>query len=220
MSELLNKFKQLCITKLILPDNGEITLTKVNVEFQSKLHNALGDVNYSDTSVVLRYLQYVNEYIINIDLNRQFTYKDKLCIINFWRQDITDEKNSFDIKDLKVIDKLKDINLNLQLSKLKASIKFTQSNLTHENNIIDFLLHEEKELNETDVLFFDCFRFLHLITIDDKDYEIANLSIKELYDLYRLFDVDNIQKITQTISSTLESISNIRSQEGNFSAFY
>jgi hypothetical protein len=220
MSELLNKFKQLCTTTLILPDNGEIKLTKVNVDFQSKLHDALGDIDYSDTSIVLRYLQYVNEYIINIDLNRQFTYKDKLCIINFWRQDIIDEQNPFNVKDLNVIDKLKDISLELQLNKIKASIKFTQCNLMHENNIIDFLLNKEKELNETDILFFDSFRFLHSIAVDDKDYETANLSIGELYDLYLLFDIDNIKQITQTISSTFESISNIRNHEGDFSAFY
>ena len=220
MSELLDKFKQLCTSTITLPDNGEITLSKVNVDFQSKLHNTLGDFSDNDTNIVLKYLQYINEYIINIDLGRQFTFKDKLFIIDFWLQDVVDTHENIDIKNLNVIDKLKDCTIKFKLNKLDTVVKLTQSTLTHENNIIDFLLNQEKELNETDILFFDAFRFLDVITIDGKDYELSNLTVEELYQLYSLFNIDDIKKILQTIATTLEDISNIRSIEGDFSSFY
>ena len=220
MSELLDKFKQLCTSTITLPDSGEITLSKVNVDFQSKLHNTLGDFSDNDTSIVLKYLQYINEYIINIDLGRQFTFKDKLWIINFWRQDVADTNGPLDIKDLNVIEKLKERTINFNLNTLSTTVKLTQSTLIHENNIIDFLLNQEKELNETDILFFDAFRFLDVITIDSKDYELSNLTMEELYQLYTLFNVDDIKTILQTITTTLEDISDIRSLEGDFSSFY
>ena len=220
MSELLNKFKQLCNSTITLPDNGEITLSKINVDFQSKLHNTLGNFTDDNSTIVLKYLQYINEYIINIDLSREFTLKDKLWIIHFWRKDIINTEEELDIESLKVIDNLKDCTIKFTLNKLETTVKLTQSTLIHENNIIDLLLNQDKELNETDVLFFDAFRFLDVITIDSKDYKISNLTIEELYQLYLLFNVDDIKKILQNINITLEDISNIKSIEGDFSSFY
>ena len=49
---------------------------------------------------------------------------------------------------------------------------------------------------------------------------ISNLTIEELYQLYLLFNVDDIKKILQNINITLEDISNIKSIEGDFSSFY
>ena len=155
MSELLNKFKQLCNSTITLPDNGEITLSKINVDFQSKLHNTLGGFGDDNTTIVLKYIQYINEYIINIDLGREFTFKDKLWIIHFWRKDIIDTEEELDVESLKVIDNLKDCTIKFTLNKLETTVKLTQSTLIHENNIIDFLLNQDKELNETDILFFD-----------------------------------------------------------------
>lgn len=220
MSELLNKFKQLCNSTITLPDNGEITLSKINVDFQSKLHNTPGGFADDNTTIVLKYIQYINEYIINIDLGREFTFKDKLWIIHFWRKDIIDTEEELDVESLKVIDNLKDCTIKFTLNKLETTVKLTQSTLIHENNIIDFLLNQDKELNETDILFFDAFRFLDVITIDSKDYNISNLTIEELYQLYLLFNVDDIKKILQNINITLEDISNIKSIEGDFSSFY
>ena len=160
--------------KISKVSNNSITLSKINVDFQSKLHNTLGNFTDDNSTIVLKYLQYINEYIINIDLSREFTFKDKLWIIHFWRKDIINTEEELDIESLKVIDNLKDCTIKFTLNKLETTVKLTQSTLIHENNIIDFLLNQDKELNETDVLFFDAFRFLDVITIDSKDYKISN----------------------------------------------
>jgi hypothetical protein len=226
MTELLNKFKELCITNVILPDSEEITLSKLNVDFQTKLHSHFIDIPHDianvDNVFILEYIKFINKYIINLHLERKFTHKDKLFLLDFWKQDVeSSDTPSNLLEDLKSIDKLIEIKLKLQLKSMHIIIQFRQPILEDENKILAFLL-EDSDRNKTDmdIVFFDTFRFLHSINIDDHEYLIDNLSLKELYELFLLFNVESLQQISKAISDTLENINDTRLLEANYSAFY
>ena len=92
MTELLNKFKELCITNVILPDSEEITLSKLNVDFQAKLHSHFIDIPHDienvDNVFILEYIKFINKYIIELHSERKFTHRDKLFLLDFWKQDV------------------------------------------------------------------------------------------------------------------------------------
>ena len=41
MNSLVDKFKEICTNKITLPDGGDITISKLNVEFQSELYKEI-----------------------------------------------------------------------------------------------------------------------------------------------------------------------------------
>ena len=86
MTDLLDKFKTLCTTNVILPDSNEITLNKLNVNFQAKLHshftNLPDDAENVDNLFVLEYIKFMNKYIIELHSERTFTHRDKLFLNN------------------------------------------------------------------------------------------------------------------------------------------
>lgn len=225
MTELLNKFKNLCITNVILPDSKEITLNKLNVNFQTKLHshftNLPDDSENVDNLFVLEYIKFMNKYIIELHSERTFTHRDKLFLLDFWQKDIeSSDKSSNFSEDLKCIDKLNDIKLKLNLNNIQPLIKFKQPTLEEENKILTFLLEDAKEKTDMDIIFFDVFRFLHSIDIDKHEYLIDNISIQELHSLFLLFDIEHLREISKTVSKVLEKVTDTRLLEADYSSFY
>jgi len=225
MTDLLNKFKNLCTTNVILPDSKEITLNKLNVHFQTKLHshftNLPDDAKNVDNLFVLEYIKFMNKYIIELHSERTFTHRDKLFLLDFWKKDIESSDNSSNLsEDLKCMDKLNDIKLKLNLNNIQPLIKFKQPTLEEENTILTFLLEEAKEKTDMDIIFFDVFRFLHSIDIDKHEYLIDNISIQELHKLFLLFDIEHLREIAKTVSKVLEKVANTRLLEADYSSFY
>jgi|TARA_R100000008_G_C3585185_1_gene171687 hypothetical protein len=226
MTDLLDKFKNLCTTNVILPDSNEITLNKLNVNFQTKLHshftNLPNDSENIDNVFVLEYIKFINKHIIELHSERTFTHRDKLFLLDFWKNDIESSDNSSNIlEDLKCIDKLNDVELKLNLGTMHPKIKFKQPTLQQENTILTFLLENSNSKNtDMDIIFFDVFRFLHSIDIDDHQYLIDNITTQELYELFLLFDIEHLRTISKTLSETLEKVTNIRLLEADYSSFY
>ena len=143
MNNLLDKFQEICTSKITLPDGGEITINKLNVEFQSALHKQV-EQSENDYVAVLRYIFYINEHICSLYRDYNFTYKDKLYLLNYWLSDIADipkEKINFN-----GIDTLNKTKLELQLNDTPVNVQFCQSNIVQENKILQFLLKNTRYL--------------------------------------------------------------------------
>ena len=97
-------------------------------------------------------------------------------------------------------------------------ITFTLPTISQETDILEVLLNKENN-TDADLVFFDNFRFLESITINEEKYIINNITTHELYELYLLFDINNIQKISDHINKQLGDLTSIRSQEADFSFF-
>ena len=87
MADLLSKFKDLCTSNVILPDSNEITISKLNVNFQAKLHSHFtdipDDIQNVDNVFILEYIKFINKYIIELHSERTFTHRDKLFLLDF-----------------------------------------------------------------------------------------------------------------------------------------
>jgi hypothetical protein len=226
MPNLLSKFKDLCTSNVILPDSNEITISKLNVNFQTKLHNHFTNISEDTENVdnvfILEYIKFINKYIIELHSERTFTYRDKLFLLDFWKKDVesSDEPSNV-LEDLKCIDKLNEMKLKLQSSNIQLIIQFKQPTLEEENKILTFLLEDnDNEKTDMDVVFFDIFRFLRAIHIDKHEYLIDNISIQELHKLFLLFDVQTLREIAKTLAETLEKVTTLRLLEADYASFY
>lgn len=218
MNSLVDKFKEICTKKITLPDGGDITISKLNVEFQSKLYKEI-EVSENDYIVILKYMLYVNKHICSLYRDYNFTYKDKLCLINYWVCDM----NSTPLEELnfEVIDNLNNTNIDLQLDKSLMNVQFIQSNILQENRLLEFLLDKPgTEIGRMSVVFFDIFRFVKSIKINDQTFLTENISIEDFFKLFELLSINHLQLITTKISEVLEDVSLIREQEADITSFY
>ena len=113
MNSLVDKFKDICTKKITLPDGGEITISKLNVEFQSKLYKDI-ELSENDYMAALRYISYVNNHICSQYRDYNFTYKDKLYLLNYWLSDIN--SNPVEEIDFKSIDTLNKTTVEFELN--------------------------------------------------------------------------------------------------------
>ena len=167
MNSLVDKFKEICTNKITLPDGGDITISKLNVEFQSELYKEI-ESSENDYIGVLRYIFYVNKHICSQYRDYNFTYKDKLYLLNYWLSDISETPS--DELNLKTIDNLNNTTIDLQLNGSLVSIQFIQSNILQENKLLEYLL--DKPISQTgrmSVIFFDIFRFINSIKIEEQE---------------------------------------------------
>jgi len=218
MNSLLNKFQEICTSKITLPDGGEITINKLNVEFQSALHTQV-EQSENDYIAVLRYILYINEHICSLYRDYNFTYKDKLYILNYWLSDVEAEFDE-ELK-LNVIDTLDKTEIELQLNDTLVTIQFKQSNVLHENKILQFLLDQPiAKTGRMSIIFFDMFRFIHSIKIGEQAFLIENVSIEDFFKLFELLSINHLQQITKKLSEVLQDINLIREQEADITSFY
>jgi len=218
MNNLLDKFQEICTSKITLPDGGEITINKLNVEFQSALHRQV-EQSENDYIAILRYILYINEHICSLYRDYNFTYKDKLYLLNYWLCDI-DSKAPEEL-NLKVIDTLNKTNLKLQLNDTPVNIQFHQANILQENKILQFLLDQPAmNTGRMSVIFFDVFRFIQCIQIKEQKFLIENMSIQDFFKLFELLSINHLHKISEKISEILLDLSFIREQEADITSFY
>lgn len=218
MNSLVDKFKEICTNKITLPDGGDITISKLNVEFQSELYKEI-ESSENDYIGVLRYIFYVNKHICSQYRDYNFTYKDKLYLLNYWLSDISETPS--DELNLKTIDNLNNTTIDLQLNGSLVSIQFIQSNILQENKLLEYLL--DKPISQTgrmSVIFFDIFRFINSIKIEEQEFLIENILIDDFFKLFELFSINHLQQITNKISEILEGVSFIREQEADITSFY
>lgn len=218
MNNLLSKFQEICNDNITLPDGGDIKINKLNVDFQSKLHTRLEN-SENDFVAILTYMDYINEYITGLYRDYNFTYRDKLYILNYWFQDIHSLDN-FNL-NTKAIDKLNDSKIELQLNNNNIVVKLQQSNLQLENKILQFLLSKpSKSIGRMSIIFFDTCRFIHSVEIDGQEFFIENMSVEEFYKIYELFSVDHLKQITDKLTEILQELSIIRELEADITSFY
>ena len=218
MNSLVDKFKEICTNKITLPDGGDITISKLNVEFQSELYKEI-ESSENDYIGVLRYIFYVNKHICSQYRDYNFTYKDKLYLLNYWLSDISETPS--DELNLKTIDNLNNTTIDLQLNGSLVSIQFIPSNILQENKLLEYLL--DKPISQTgrmSVIFFDIFRFINSIKIEEQEFLIENILIDDFFKLFELFSINHLQQITNKISEILEGVSFIREQEADITSFY
>ena len=202
MNSLVDKFKEICTNKITLPDGGDITISKLNVEFQSELYKEI-ESSENDYIGVLRYIFYVNKHICSQYRDYNFIYKDKLYLLNYWLSDISETPS--DELNLKTIDNLNNTTIDLQLNGSLVSIQFIQSNILQENKLLEYLL--DKPISQTgrmSVIFFDIFRFINSIKIEEQEFLIENILIDDFFKLFELFSINHLQQITNKISEILE----------------
>ena len=218
MNNLLDKFQEICTSKITLPDCGEITINKLNVEFQSALHKQV-EQSENDYIAVLRYIFYINEHICSLYRDYKFTYKDKLYLLNYWLSDIANiSKEELNFNG---IDTLNKTELKLQLNDTPVNVQFCQSNIVQENKILQFLLDQPAaQTGRMSIVFFDIFRFIHSIKIKDQNFLIENMSIQDFFKLFELLSINHLHQITEKISEILLELNFIREQEADITSFY
>jgi len=218
MNNLLTKFKDIYTATVKIPDGDEITINKLNVDFQSSLQTEVEDSN-NDYTAVLKYILYVNRHICSLHRDYTFTYKDKLFLIDYWISDIGSIEP--EKLNLNLIDKLKDTQLELQLNKTPILINFIQPNILQENKILEFLLdREEDDIGRMHIIFFDVFRFIHSMKIGEQQYLIESLSIPEFFELFQLLSVNHSRQISEKLTTMLQDIGSVRELEADITAFY
>ncbi len=211
MSNLLDKFKTLCTKNIKLPDSGEITATQLNVQFQNKLYDIIRNIQ-SEFAVTIYYIQYLNNYILDVSKLNTITYRDKLYLIQHWKNELDDEKIEVEFNDSfsndQLVTKLQDVDL---------TFKFKLPIITDENTLLQYITN--RKVVESDVMFFDIFRFIETITLDTEEYNIKELELDEVYDLFLLFDIKILNSLTKQINSNLGDINKLRVFEADFSFF-
>jgi hypothetical protein len=218
MNNLLTKFKDIYTATVKIPDGDEITINKLNVDFQSSLQTEIEDSN-NDYTAVLKYILYVNRHICSLHRDYNFTYKDKLFLIDYWISDISSIEP--EKLNLHLIDELKDSQLELQLDKSPVLINFIQPNILQENKILEFLLDQkEDESGRMHVIFFDVFRFIHSMKIGEQLFLIENLSISEFFELFKLLSVSHLRQISEKLTTMLQDVGSVRELEADITAFY
>ena len=86
---------------------------------------------------------------------------------------------------------------------------------------LEYLL--DKPISQTgrmSVIFFDIFRFINSIKIEEQEFLIENILIDDFFKLFELFSINHLQQITNKISEILEGVSFIREQEADITSFY
>ena len=84
--------------------------------------------------------------------------------------------------------------------------------------MLEYLLTKE-ERDNIDLSFFDNFRFVESINFNSVEHKTTDITVEELYQIYLLFDLPALQKLSDSVNSTLDKISDLRTLEADFSFF-
>lgn len=212
MSELLNNFKKLCVMETTLPSGKNVSIQRLNVDFQRSLL-AHFDEDNDPTTLGLKYIQFVNNYLLSI--YPEIKYLDKLFVLNKWVQEFSEAKEDN-------IPEFKNINFDntntVLINDIDVTIKLQQPSVVTENLLLEYLLTKEEKDN-IDLSFFDNFRFVESITFNSIEHKTTDITVEELYQIYLLFDLPALQKLSDSVNSTLDKISDLRTLEADFSFF-
>ena len=210
MNELLSKFKELCTTKLTLPSGTEIEVENINIDFQKQLIEKLRDIE-NNVAVAITYVGFLNNYIYQ-KTNKDLPYFDKLALLQHWQKIINKDVTTVNITETLIDDTKIDIN------GINVSLEFSIPCLSKESKLLEFIIQQE-EINETDIAFFDNFRFISSIKIQDVTFIPDENPIAELYELYKMFDITAVSTLSNHITNKLSTVNDLRISEIDFSYF-
>ena len=212
MSELLNNFKKLCVMETTLPSGKAVSIQRLNVDFQRNLLTHFNNDN-DPTTLGLKYIQFINNYLLSI--YPEIKYLDKLFVINKWVREFSEAKedNTPEFENINF-----DNTNTVLINDIDVTIKLQQPSVSAENLLLDYLLTKE-ERDNIDLSFFDNFRFVESITFNNVKHKTTDITVEELYQIYLLFDLPALQKLSDSVNSTLDKISDLRTLEADFSFF-
>ena len=212
MSELLNNFKKLCVMETTLPSGKSVSIQRLNVDFQRSLL-AHFDEDNDPVTLGLKYIQFVNNYLLSI--YPEIKYLDKLFVLNKWVREFSEAKedNTSEFESINF-----DNTNTVLINDIDVTIKLQQPSVATENLLLEYLLTKE-ERDNIDLSFFDNFRFVESINFNSVEHKTTNITVEELYQIYLLFDLTALQKLSDSVNSTLDKISDLRTLEADFSFF-
>lgn len=212
MSELLNNFKKLCVMDTTLPSGKSVSIQRLNVDFQRSLL-AHFDEDNDPITLGLKYIQFVNNYLLSI--YPEIKYLDKLFVLNKWVREFSEAKedNTSEFESINF-----DNTNTVLINDIDVTIKLQQPSVATENLLLEYLLTKE-ERDNIDLSFFDNFRFVESINFNSVEHKTTDITVEELYQIYLLFDLTALQKLSDSVNSTLDKISDLRTLEADFSFF-
>lgn len=212
MSELLNNFKKLCVMETTLPSGKSVSIQRLNVDFQRSLL-AHFDEDNDPVTLGLKYIQFVNNYLLSI--YPEMKYLDKLFVLNKWMREFSEAKedNTSEFESINF-----DNTNTVLINDIDVTIKLQQPSVATENLLLEYLLTKE-ERDNIDLSFFDNFRFVESINFNSVEHKTTDITVEELYQIYLLFDLTALQKLSDSVNSTLDKISDLRTLEADFSFF-
>lgn len=212
MSGIVSKLKQLNKSKVFLPSlKEEKDIDRININFQSRLQQQLKD-NDSEFGVAVKYLLHINDTLQKQLPDVSLTYIDKLSVLYTW----SSKKEKVDFTNLPELDGNTSM---IDFGEAKVEFKYKNPTLDYENTLLKEIV-KKPTITEYDFIFFDTFRFIKSMSFeDDIVYNVKDLSVKELHEIYSNLTLPSIKNINESISGNLKDIETIRAIEGDLS-FY
>jgi len=195
-----------------LPSGKSVSIQRLNVDFQRSLL-AHFDEDNDPVTLGLKYIQFVNNYLLSI--YPEIKYLDKLFVLNKWVREFSEAKedNTSEFESINF-----DNTNTVLINDIDVTIKLQQPSVATENLLLEYLLTKE-ERDNIDLSFFDNFRFVESINFNSVEHKTTNITVEELYQIYLLFDLTALQKLSDSVNSTLDKISDLRTLEADFSFF-
>lgn len=212
MSGIVSKLKQLNKSKVFLPSiKEEKDIDRININFQSRLQQQLKD-NDSEFGVAVKYLLHINDTLQKQLPEISLTYIDKLSVLYTW----SSKSEKVDFTNLPELDGNTSM---IDFGEAKVEFKYKNPTLDYENTLLKEIV-KKSTITEYDFIFFDTFRFIKSMSFeDDIVYNVKDLSVKELHEIYSNLTLPSIKNINESISGNLKDIETIRAIEGDLS-FY
>ena len=212
MSGIVSKLKQLNKSKVFLPSiKEEKDIDRININFQSRLQQQLKD-NDSEFGVAVKYLLHINDTLQKQLPEISLTYIDKLSVLYTW----SSKSEKVDFTNLPELDGNTSM---IDFGEAKVEFKYKNPTLDYENTLLKEIV-KKPTITEYDFIFFDTFRFIKSMSFeDDIVYNVKDLSVKELHEIYSNLTLPSIKNINESISGNLKDIETIRAIEGDLS-FY
>ena len=195
-----------------LPSGKSVSIQRLNVDFQRSLL-AHFDEDNDPITLGLKYIQFVNNYLLSI--YPEIKYLDKLFVLNKWVREFSEAKedNTSEFESINF-----DNTNTVLINDIDVTINLQQPSVTTENLLLEYLLTKE-ERDNIDLSFFDNFRFVESINFNSVEHKTTDITVEELYQIYLLFDLTALQKLSDSVNSTLDKISDLRTLEADFSFF-
>lgn len=195
-----------------LPSGKSVSIQRLNVDFQRSLL-AHFDEDNDPVTLGLKYIQFVNNYLLSI--YPEMKYLDKLFVLNKWMREFSEAKedNTSEFESINF-----DNTNTVLINDIDVTIKLQQPSVATENLLLEYLLTKE-ERDNIDLSFFDNFRFVESINFNSVEHKTTDITVEELYQIYLLFDLTALQKLSDSVNSTLDKISDLRTLEADFSFF-
>lgn len=195
-----------------LPSGKSVSIQRLNVDFQRSLL-AHFDEDNDPVTLGLKYIQFVNNYLLSI--YPEMKYLDKLFVLNKWVREFSEAKedNTSEFESINF-----DNTNTILINDIDVTIKLQQPSVATENLLLEYLLTKE-ERDNIDLSFFDNFRFVESINFNSVEHKTTDITVEELYQIYLLFDLTALQKLSDSVNSTLDKISDLRTLEADFSFF-